>query len=39
MAEVTKEFVDALKEDPTTGFEKLMTVDHYTTRGYLSQET
>jgi hypothetical protein len=39
MSEVTKEFVDALNENATTGFEKLMTVDNYSTRSYLSQKT
>ena len=39
MSEVTKEFADVLKKDPTAGFEKLKTVDSYSTRGYLSQKT
>jgi len=39
MSEVTKEYVDALKENPAKGFKKLMGVDHYSTRGYLSQKT
>ncbi|KAI1823253.1 hypothetical protein F4861DRAFT_540125 [Xylaria intraflava] len=39
MAEVLKEYVDALNDNPTEGFKKLMTVDQYSVREYLSQKT
>lgn len=39
MSEVIKDYVDALNDNPNKGFEKLMGVDHYSVREYLSQET
>ncbi|KAI9764900.1 MAG: hypothetical protein M1839_005687 [Geoglossum umbratile] len=39
MSEVLKDYIDALNKDPNVGFEKLMGVDHYSIREYLSQET
>jgi hypothetical protein len=34
-----KPYVDALNADPVEGFRKLMEVDHYSIREYLSQKT
>jgi monoamine oxidase len=39
MSEVMKPYVDALDADPVRGFRKLMEVDHYSIREYLSQKT
>ncbi|KAN0070833.1 hypothetical protein V8E54_010998 [Elaphomyces granulatus] len=39
MSEVMKPYVDALNDNPKKGFKKLMKVDHYSVREYLSQET
>ncbi|KAK6344407.1 hypothetical protein TWF696_008043 [Orbilia brochopaga] len=39
MSEVIGEYVEALEKDFRKGFRKLMTVDHYSVREYLSQRT
>ncbi|KAI0532529.1 hypothetical protein GGR58DRAFT_489917 [Xylaria digitata] len=39
MAEIIQEYVDALNENPVQGFKKLMEVDNYSIREYLSQKT
>jgi len=39
MLEVIQDYVDALNDNPRRGFEKLMGVDNYSVREYLSQKT